>query len=296
MSLSYLIKETIRTIKRNFNHFLLSSTVMAICLLITTVFFILTINLIKLAQSAATHVEIYAFVSDEISCDPSPLFKRIVNISGISSIRFVTKAEAMEELRQMLREDTTLINAVGENPIPASIRISLQPDYATRKNLAQIEEKLLRLPGVIEVWSGKELINQLNQAIRTVVILNILILIIVTGSVLFITFQTVEYSISRRSQEIEIMELVGASRFAIQFPFILQGTIQGLLGSIITFIIVYVIYRITASLLPHPYFPTFMILMFTLISGILLGIGGSVLALSHLPTTLVNKPIARRLH
>lgn len=295
MNLSYLLKETFKTIRRTLNQFLLSGIVMSICLLITAIFLTLTINIVKLARSAAEHAEIYAFVSDEAASNPALLIQRIANISGISSVKFVSKSEATEELYRDLGEDTTLLSAIGEDPIPASIRISLSPGFINKESITQIEEKLLRLPGVIEVWSGKDLLAQLNQAVRTVVILDILILIIVSSSVLFIAFQTIENSISRRSQEIEIMELVGASRFAVRFPFILQGAVQGLVGSIATLIMIYIIYRVVASLIPAPYFPILTIFLFILISGILLGVGGSVLALNQLPTTLTEKPSGRGL-
>ncbi|MGB9741818.1 MAG: cell division protein FtsX [candidate division WOR-3 bacterium] len=269
---------------------------MSICLLITAVFLMLTINILKLARSAASHAEVFAFVSDEVAADPVSLLQRVANISGIAAVRFVSKAEALEELRRDLREDTVLVNAIGTEPIPASIRISLYPEYATGKQLNQIEEKLLRLPGVTEVWSGKELLEQLNQAVKTTVLLNILILLIVAGSVIFIAFQTVENSITRRAQEIEIMELVGASRFAVRFPFICQGAFQGLIGSAVAFIMIYVIYRIAVSLIPAPYFPVLIILLFILVLGILLGIGGSIIALNRLPSTLGEKPTPRSLH
>jgi cell division transport system permease protein len=296
MSISYLLSETFRTIRRNLNQFLLAGVVMSICLLITAVFLMLTINILKLARSAASHAEVFAFVSDEVAADPVSLLQRVANISGIAAVRFVSKAEALEELRRDLREDTVLVNAIGTEPIPASIRISLYPEYATGKQLNQIEEKLLRLPGVTEVWSGKELLEQLNQAVKTTVLLNILILLIVAGSVIFIAFQTVENSITRRAQEIEIMELVGASRFAVRFPFICQGAFQGLIGSAVAFIMIYVIYRIAVSLIPAPYFPVLIILLFILVLGILLGIGGSIIALNRLPSTLGEKPTPRSLH
>jgi cell division protein FtsX len=86
------------------------------------------------------------------------------------------------------------------------------------------------------------------------------------------------------------MELVGASRFAVRFPFILLGALQGIIGSVAAFIMILIIYRIIASLMPAPYFPTIIIILFILLLGILLGIGGSIIALNRLPSTLTDKP------
>ncbi|MEO0021270.1 MAG: permease-like cell division protein FtsX [candidate division WOR-3 bacterium] len=293
MSLSYLIKETYRTLTRNINQFLLSSAVISICLLILGIFIVITVNVIKLTKSMTNQTEIYVFLTDEITNDPSPLLQRIATIAGIATVKFISKSEALQELQADLENDSLLVNVLGEDPIPASLRITLDPEYATPRDLTLIEEKLLRLPGITEVWSGKELLKQLSQVARTLFLLDIVILAIVTVSVIFIAFQTVENSIIRRSQEIEIMELVGASRFAIQFPFVLQGALQGLGGSLIALLLIFAIYRLIVTVLPAPYCPALLILLAMLIIGIILGIGGSFLALNRLPSSLSEKPQIR---
>lgn len=293
MSLSYLIKETYRTLTRNINQFILSSAVISICLLILGIFIVITVNVINITRSMTKQTEIYVFLTDEVTNDPSVLLQRISTIAGIATVRFISKSEALQELQAELENDSLLVKALGEDPIPASLRITLEPEYANPRDLTSIEEKLLRLPGITEVWSGKELLKQLSQVARSLFLLDIVILAIVTISIIFIAFQTVENSIIRRSQEIEIMELVGASRFAIQFPFILQGVLQGLLGSLIALLLIFGIYRLIVMTLPAPYWPALLILLAILIIGIVLGIGGSFLALNRLPSSLSEKPQIR---
>ncbi len=287
----YLIKEAFRTINRNRGEFLLSSAVQAICLLLLSLFIIITINLFLLLRTANQKAEVFAFVTDEVANSPLPLQEKIANIAGVAQVRFVSKEEAFEEIHTDLGSDTTLLSVVGENPIPASIRITLQPGYATVENVQLLEEKLLLLPGVVEVWSGKELLGQLNRALKTTLILDILILAIVALSVLFVVFQTTENSIISRAQEIEIMELVGASRIIVRAPFLLQGTIQGLLGGITAFALIFIIYRIVITFVPAPLFPIWLVLSFTLGLGALFGLTGALLGLNRLPSTLESVPM-----
>lgn len=293
MRLSYLIKETNRTITRNLNQFLLSSTVISICLLMLGIFLILTVNVFKLTRSVASSAEIYAFLSDDVADDPALLLQRVTHIAGIKTVKFVSKSEALKELQTDLEDDSLLIKTLGTDPIPASIRITVDPDYANIHDLTVIENKLLRLPGIAEVWSGKEILNELHQITRTILFVDTLILVIITCSIVFITFQTVENFITRRSQEIEIMELVGASQFSIQFPFVVHGGLQGLLGGIIAYLLIFVIYRLTVTILPLPYYPMLTVFGITITLGTLLGIGGSFIALNRLPTTLSEKPRPR---
>ncbi len=295
MKLGYLLKETWRTISRNFSQFSLASAVMAICLLLTVLFLVITLNVLKVSASAAAWAEIYAFVTDDIAEEPTPLLKRVADIAGVTAVRFVSKTEAFEELRADLGSDTLLLDVLGKNPIPASIRLTLHPDYANVENVNALEQKLLLLPGVTEVWSGKELLAKLNQALKTLLVLDIVIFIIVASSVIFIAFQTVESSITTRAQEVEIMELVGASRTTIRVPFILQGVLQGIFGSIVAFLLILIIFRVVTSFIPAPFFPSEVVFGSTVILGLLFGLGGSLLALNRLPSTLVAKPKLQRL-
>lgn len=294
MNLGYLFKETLRTISRNLSQFFLASAVMAICLLLTIIFLVITLNVVKLSTIAATRAEIYAFVTDEVALDPTPLLERIANIAGVTAVRLVSKAEAFDELRADLGPDTLLCDVLGESPIPPSIRVNLHPDYAGLGNVIALEQKLLLLPGVTEVWSGKELLAQISQAVKTLLILDVILLITVAVSAIFISFQTVENSVTTRTQEIEIMELVGASRTAVRIPFILQGICQGLFGSIIAFVLIFVIFKVVTSFVRAPFFPVGAVLLGNIILGVLFGLTGSIVALERLPSTLSVKPKAPR--
>ncbi|MGQ9678780.1 MAG: cell division protein FtsX [bacterium] len=290
MSLFYLLKEAFRTINRNREQFWLSSSILSICLLLLSLFSLLTFNVIIIIHTASNRAEIYAFISDDAIENLTILEQRISSIAGVDKINFVSKEEAIEDLRRDLGADTTLLSAIGENPLPASIRIRLKRSDATVENVTAIEQKLLLLPGVTEVWSGKELLAQLNRALNTVFLLNIIIFAIVTISILFIVFQTVENSVNSRAHEIEIMELVGATRAAIHVPFLIQGILQGVVGGISSFGLTFILYRIVSSFIPAPLFPTWLLLLGNISIGLILGLGGSYIALSRLPSTNASAP------
>lgn len=294
MNALYLLKESFRTINRSRQQFLLSGAVQAICLLLLSLFALLTFNIMTVIRAASERAEIYAFISEEAAENPAPLKQRIASIAGVAEIRYISKEDALEELRQDLGSDTSLLTAIGENPLPASIRIRLQPNYATVENVNATEQKLLLLPGVTEVWSGKELLAQLNRALNTAFLLDLILFTIVTISLLFIVFQTVENSIFSRSQEIEIMELVGASRAAVWFPFLVQGALQGLLGGILSFGLTFLLYRIVSSFIPAPLFPVCLILLGNIFLGLLFGLGGAYLALTRIPSTLTTIPTSSK--
>jgi len=280
MRLSYILQEAFRSINRNRGSFLLAATVQAICLVLLSVFIILTWNLVRLSKTASRRIELYAFVSDR--ADPTLLVDRIGSLDGVAQARYVSKDEALIELRTDLGPDSSLVSALEDNPLPPSVRITVRSGFASLHELASLEQKMLLIPGVTEVWSGKELVERLERITRTVMFLNIGILVIVFCAVLFIAFQTVESSIAARHHEIQIMELVGATGTTVRLPFVIEGTAQGILGGAAAFVLAVVFHRLTTVVIPASALPIGLVLLADLGLGALSGIAGALIALNRI--------------
>ena len=104
MRLSYILQEALRSINRNRGSFILAATVQAICLVLLSVFIILTWNLVRISETASRRIELYAFVSDQ--ADPTLLEGRIGSLDGVARARYVSKDEALSELRTDLGPDS----------------------------------------------------------------------------------------------------------------------------------------------------------------------------------------------
>jgi cell division transport system permease protein len=279
MRLSYIFQEAFRSINRNRGSFILAATVQAICLVLLSVFIILTWNLVRLSAAANRQIELYAFVTD--AADPMLLVQRIGSLDGVVQARYVTKDQALTELRTDLGPDSSLVDALDENPLPPSVRITVSSEFASLSQLSAIEQKVMLMPGVTEVWSGKEMVERLERITHTVMFLDIGILVIVFCAVLFIAFQTVESSIGSRRHEIEIMELVGATGATVRLPFLIEGTAQGMLGGAAAFVLAFVFQRLTAVVIPTSALPTGLVLLADLGLGTLSGITGALIALNR---------------
>ena len=280
MRLSYIFQEALRSINRNRGSFILAATVQAICLILLSIFIVLTWNVSRLTAEASRRIELYAFASEQ--ADPALLQERIGSLDGVAKAEYVSKDEALADLRSDLGPDSGLVDALDENPLPPSVRVTIRSGFASLAELTGIEQKILLIPGVTEVWSGKEMVERLQRITRTVVLLDIGILVIVFCAVLFIAFQTVESSIAARRHEIQIMELVGATSATVRLPFIIEGTAQGLLGGIAAFILVLIFHRIAALVLPASTLPTDIVLLADLGLGALSGIAGALIALNRI--------------
>ncbi len=280
MSARHILSETGRSISRNRATFALATTVQAICLTLLGIFLLLAVNLGVVVRSAGRNIELHVFLTED--ADAQSLGDRIRCITGVADTRFVSKEEALAELVAELGEDSSLVTALGSNPLPASIRVSLQPGFSNPALLADIEAKVRLLPGVSEVWSSQEGLVRLNRLLRATVWLGLGILVIVSLAVAFIVFQTVDSSISSRAREIEIMELVGASRSVVRAPFILEGIVQGILAGACAFTAVLLLAWVAATVLPAPVVPVWTLLTANLGLGALLGLAGSLVALDRI--------------
>jgi len=277
---NFILKESLRTIRKRPLSFFLSTFAFGLCLLIILLFLLLTYNLFLSLRIAYDRIEIYAFLDEKVSF--SEIKDKIRLINGVEDVRYISKDEALNILKKELQEEATFLENLERNPLPPSLRIRLSPQAKSVAEIKRIEDKLRLIPGIKDVWAGEELVAKLIKVLNSIIVIDIGILIIVAISVIFIIFQNIEQSLFVRQREIEIMSLVGAKDYLVKSPFYLEGIFQGVLGGLFSFIILFVIYQIISLNVVALTFPTALLLSFALVSGALLGIIGSNIALNRI--------------
>ncbi|MFO7638755.1 MAG: permease-like cell division protein FtsX [bacterium] len=280
MRISWLLQDTWRSISRHRAGFAMATTIQAVCLTLLGMFVLAAVGLANLTGAARRQIEVQVFL--EPDADPPLLAPRIARISGVAATRYVSREEALDELRGELDADSTVLAVLETNPLPASIRVTLAPGAAGPAELADIERKLALLPGVAEVWSGSETLARLGRLLRVLIGTTAAVIVISSLAVMFIAFQTVESSLRVREREIEIMELVGATRAAVRLPFVIEGCLQGLLGGLAAALLLLLLLMVARALLmPFPV-PLGPLLAAGAAVGLALGLSGSLFALGRL--------------
>ncbi len=280
MSITFVLKETFRTIKLNKLNFFFSATVQALCLLLLLIFVTITLNLTSVVKEVHNRIEIYAFLDEKSSYQK--VADKVFLIAGIKEVRYVSQDEALEELKDDLGEDASLLKGIDKNPLPNSLRIKLEQDFQSSFKIREVEKKISAIPGIKEVWSGREVLEKLERLLRIAFFSNFLLLAIVGLAVIFIIFQNIESTIFHRRREIEIMRLVGATDYLVNAPFYGQGFLQGILGGLIAFLILSLLAYLASFALPKFLFPHFYLFLFAITLGSILGIFGSYAALARI--------------
>lgn len=280
MRVSWLLADVWRSVTRHRTGFLMTTAVQVACLTLLGIFAVAAVGLAQFTAAARRQIEIQAFL--EPHADPIAVESRISRISGVAATRYVSSAEALADLQAELGVDSTILTLLETNPLPPSVRVTLSTNTAGADELADIEHKLALLPGVAEVFSGAETLARLGLILRVLTGTALAIILLSSLAVVFIAFSTVESSLRARAREIEIMELVGASRLTIRLPFIAEAGLQGLASGLLAALIVLLLVAAARTLLfafPVPVGPV--IAAGTLL-GMGLGLSGSAFALGQL--------------
>lgn len=230
MNIVFFLKEGMISLKRARVSALIS--IISICLALTLIgFFILFGQNLK-----DIFIRFYKEIEIEIFLDPSISKEKISTIKSdlakyaeIKGIRFVSSKEALEEFQKIFGEEINSI--LEENPLPQSFRITLKPDYSNPDFVEKFALDVKKMTGIQEVIYQKEIIKfvhkYFNLSIAIISFLAILLFTVIT----ILIYNTIRLTIHARRNIIQIMKLVGATNFFIKIPFIVEGIIQGLLGS-----------------------------------------------------------------
>jgi cell division transport system permease protein len=236
--LRYFIGRAVLNIKQNIFINLVTMLTIAIGLLIIAVFLLLLVNLEGVAHEWTRQVQVTVYLDKEpASQELSQIVSRIKSLQYTDSVNYITKEDALKRFRARLRGQESLMEGVTADLLPASIEITLKKGGRDSESVESFVSRLKQIPGVSEVQYGEEWVRKLTtfmQLARFVVTLIGGFLLI---SVLFIVSNTIKLTIYARKDELEILSLVGATRFFIKAPFLIEGVIQGFVGSLLALIL-----------------------------------------------------------
>jgi cell division transport system permease protein len=176
-------------------------------------------------------VQVVAYLNDSAtSQDVAKLTTALKAMPQVTTVDYVSKDQALADFRARQPEVANLVNSLPSNPLPASFEISLR-DPGDYMDVATY----LRGQGAVEsVQDIQKTVSQMTSVINVVSTIGIVVLVIVGLTVLFIIVNTIRLAVVARSEEIEIMRLVGASDAFIRWPFVFEGAFVGFLASAIT--------------------------------------------------------------
>ena len=165
----------------------------------------------------------------------------------VSSVRIVTSDEALEILQSNHEGDTVLedsLHELGENPLPASMYIAATEPRFYENIARQLEtEKYAPFVEQVHFEDSAPVFEQLETFLTNVRNISFVITVVFASLVVLIMFNTVRLAIYSFREEIDIMRLVGASRWFVQGPFVMEGILVALIATGLANVIVFPVLR-----------------------------------------------------
>ena len=276
----YLVREGIAGLIRRRLSGSVAIMIMGAALLTLSIFSLVTINLDRLLQEVRGDIDVVAYLDDSIHPEDRARLQRDLSATnGVRFVRHVTREQALERFRLELGDDAELLDALQENPLPASIELSLSPEGQTADRVNALTSMIQGYPGVIEVVAQIAWVQRLDRVAQAFTMVTLVIGIIVLISSVFVISNTVRLTVEERADQIEIMKLVGATNAFIRTPFVLTGGLQGFVAGLIAMVVLVAADRVVSGHLPELwFFGQAQLVGFTLLSAFL-GAFGSALAL-----------------
>ncbi len=207
------------------------------CLFLFSVFLLFTMNINYISEQIKSQCEIQAYIDIEIDGDEAlAIAGEVEKVPNVKAITYETKAQAFENYSKQLGGNSVALEGLaGEDFLRNSVKITLDElslAGETAKDVAGIS-------GIAEVINHQETVDNVLKVttyIQTASFVIMLILMIVS---LFIISNTIKLSVAARANEIHIMKFVGATNWFIRWPFIIEGILIGLVGSLLALIVTY---------------------------------------------------------
>ena len=233
-TVKYFLREGFSNVWTNKRMSAASACVVLAVLLLFGTLFLLAINFGNIANRAQDQ-PLSAFILD--SADSNTIISienSIKKLPGVKSVKKLTKEQGFIELQEKIPEHKELINGLGSAFIPYKMIINLKdPDYAQ-----SVINVVSKIKGVDKVKYDQSTMDRLMKIIEIVRIFLYIMLAVLGMIALFIIMYTIKLTVFSRRREINIMKYVGATDWFIKWPFIIEGIIIGLLGSMVAVIII----------------------------------------------------------
>ena len=214
-------------------------------------------------------------------------------LTGVVSVEYVSRDDALAMFKERHANDALIqesLAEINENPLEASLNVRASDTAQYGSIVSFLEAHTLRSSiSTIDYYENEAVISRVQRISDSAQRGGIVAIIVLSVIAVLVAFNTIRLTIYNQKQEIEIMRLVGGSNWYIRAPFIVEGSMYGIVAGVLALIVfsigVYMVSPKLALLLSGVSLQAWFvgellsIIAITLIAGILLGVVSSVIAI-----------------
>ncbi len=232
------------------NRFLTVITIITIALsiLVVSSFVLFFENSGRIMDSWTQGIRIMAYLDTGFKPDMLPeLTKTIQEMAHTQDVIFISKADALKQLKADLKAGGVFLEGLKGNPLPDAVEIHLKRGTRQMEEIKAYADAVKDNPLVLDVEYGQRWMGQFLHVFNLFRITGFTLAVLFLLIALFITANTIRLALYSRREEVEIMRLVGATDRFIIMPFHIEGLLQGAVGGILGIGILLVAYGVIAS-------------------------------------------------
>ncbi len=293
--ISLYFRHALRDIGKNRFVNAVSIITIALSVIITCSFILFFINTSDILTLWKKGVGIMAYLYQDVPAEKIPeIQKKIGGLYSVEDVRFISKEEAFDVLKQQMKRQSSLLENLKENPLPNAFEIRMIASSQTWEKVENLASQIKSIPQIEEVEYGQRWLARFSYIINLFKLSGYVLGILFSVASVFIVANTVRLVLYSRRDEIEIMRLVGASDRFIKVPFYIEGIILGALGGIIGLIVLFITFvsitsnidqSITSGAFQIRFF-SYTVMLIILISSMFVGWLGCFLSLKHIIKTV----------
>ena len=227
------IKRAIEDIRNNPMITLVTIVTIALSVLIVSAFALFYANIGKMLSTWQEGIRIIAYLKiDATEAQIAEFQKYLSQIPELDQIQFIPRDQALEQLREQLKHQESLLTHLRGNPLPDSFELSARSQEGNWDKIEALAFRIKSFDLVEDVEYGQKWLQRIAQMVELFRLAGYGLGVVFLIAGVFIVANTIRLVLYSRKEEIEIMRLVGAANNFIQAPFYLQGLILGGLGGV----------------------------------------------------------------
>jgi len=241
-----IFRQTGRNLRQTWTTQFMTCLTVSLSVLIFSFFYLIYLNMLSAGDKVTDDLRLVVYLDEE----PGPemqkqLRLKISQFDQVQEIKFISREEAYSRFAEQLGDNRDVLTDMPTDFLPASIEVIPLKTLRSLNQIKLFSEYLATIPGSQKVQYGQKWVERFyyfTQLLSIVVLLSGVLLILTAT---FMVASTIRLTIFGRQEELELLKLVGATNNYIRTPFLLEGILQGLIGSLLGLTSLYILFQWT---------------------------------------------------
>ena len=227
----HIFRRAFRSLYENLYLNAVSTTVIAVAVLLMGIFLTVMFNLNAMVEGWERDVHISAFFLPDIPMERRfELKDQVATLPEVEAVHYVSEEDAQIYLVEKVPEVADVLAEMGSKVLPASLEITLHGGRTTPADIEAVVGKL-RIAEFQDLDYGQQWVERFNSFLSLLKLLGVILGGLITVSTVFLVSNTIHLVVYNRRDGLETMRLVGATDAFIGIPFLIEGAVQGFVGS-----------------------------------------------------------------